>query len=375
MTPEQLQRYSRQMILSQVGKQGQERLLAARVLVVGLGGLGCPSALYLAAAGVGQLGLLDFDVVDASNLQRQVLYTTQDVGQPKASIAARRLKSLNPDVSITEYNQRLTADNAIQIISDYDVILDGTDNFPTRYLVNDACVLAKKTNVYGSILRFDGQVSVLGHEDGPCYRCLFPIPPHPGDIPKCAEAGVLGVLPGLIGTTQATEAIKLILGIGEPLIGRLLLLDALGLNWRSMQVQRHPNCPICSKHATINQLEEIDFSCESDSESDQEILSLTPAEIGQRIGQSPDDFVLLDVREVFETEISPIPSAVNIPLGQLEDQVKDVQAWHDKTIIVFCQKGMRSLKAIQLLQTKGINNLLNMHGGIDRWLSDGNASL
>jgi len=375
MTPEQLQRYSRQMILSQVGKQGQERLFAAKVLVVGLGGLGCPSALYLTAAGVGQLGLLDFDVVDASNLQRQVLYTTQDVGQPKASVAARRLKSLNPDVRTTEYNQRLTADNAIEIISDYDYILDGTDNFPTRYLVNDACVLAKRVNVYGSILRFEGQVSVLGHQDGPCYRCLFPAPPSPGDIPNCAQAGVLGVLPGLIGTTQATEAIKLILGIGEPLIGRLLLLDALGLNWRSMQVQRHPNCPICSTHATISQLEEIDFSCESDSESDQEILSLTPAEIGQRIGQSPDDFVLLDVREVFETEISSIPAAVNIPLGQLDDRVADIQAWHDKTIIVFCQKGMRSLKAIQLLQAKGITNLINMHGGMDRWLSDGNASL
>jgi len=375
MTPEQLKRYSRQVILPQVGKHGQDRLLAAKVLVVGLGGLGCPSALYLAAAGVGQLGLLDFDVVDASNLQRQVLYTTQDVGQPKVSTAARRLKSLNPDVSITEYNERLTAENAIQIISDYDYILDGTDNFPTRYLVNDACVLAKKINVYGSILRFEGQVSVLAHENGPCYRCLFPTPPNPGDIPNCAEAGVLGVLPGLIGTTQAAEVIKLILGIGEPLVGRLLLLDALGLNWRSMQVQRHPDCPICSTHATINKLAEIDFSCASESEPGQEILSLTPIEIRQRIGQSPGDFVLLDVREVFETEISSIPSALNVPLGQLEDQIKDIQAWHDKTIVVFCQKGMRSLKAIQLLQARGVNNLINMHGGMDRWLRDGDASL
>jgi rhodanese-related sulfurtransferase len=290
-------------------------------------------------------------------------------------MAARRLRSLNPDVRITEYNQRLTADNAIEIISDYDYVLDGTDNFPTRYLVNDACVLAKRVNVYGSILRFEGQVSVLGHENGPCYRCLFPTPPNPGDIPNCAQAGVLGVLPGLIGTAQAAEAIKLILGIGDPLIGRLLLLDALGLNWRSMQVQRHPNCPLCSEDATITQLEEIDFACESDSGPGREILSLTPAEISQRIGQSPGDFILLDVREVFETEISSIPSAVNIPLGQLEGQVKDIQAWHDKTIVVFCQKGMRSLRAIQLLQTKGIDNLLNMHGGIDRWLSDGYASL
>jgi len=364
MTPEQLQRYSRQVILPEVGEQGQERLLQAKVLIVGLGGLGCPAALYLAAAGVGELGLVDFDQVDVTNLQRQVLYTSVDAGKPKVAMAGQRLRELNPDVQIREYQQRLSADNALDIISAYDYVIDGTDNFPTRYLVNDTCVLARKVNIYGSILRFEGQVSVLAHAQGPCYRCLFPTPPRPGDVPNCAEAGVFGVLPGLIGTAQATEALKLILGIGAPAIGRLLLLDALGMQWQSMQVKRALNCPICGDHPSIRQVKEIPFVCETDTH---EVVSIPPGEVAQRVQEDPHGTMLLDVRTRVETHISSIPGAVNIPLDELEKRVGEVEAWHDKTVFVFCQAGMRSLKAIDLLRKQGIQNLINIDGGISRW--------
>jgi molybdopterin/thiamine biosynthesis adenylyltransferase/rhodanese-related sulfurtransferase len=364
MTPEQLRRYSRQVILPEVGEAGQERLLQAKVLIVGLGGLGCPAALYLAAAGVGTLGLVDFDSVDASNLQRQVLYSSGDAGKPKVPIAAQRLRELNPDIQIREYQQRLSADNALDIISGYDYVTDGTDNFPTRYLVNDACVLARKVNIYGSILRFEGQVSVLAHAQGPCYRCLFPQPPKPGDVPNCAEAGVFGVLPGLIGTAQATETLKLILGIGEPLIGRLLILDALSMNWQSMQVQRAADCPICGDHPSIRQVKEIPFVCQTDPD---DVASLSPGAVAERVQEDPDGTVLLDVRTRVETHISSISGAVNIPLDELEKRVGEVRAWNDKTVFVFCQAGMRSLKAIELLHKEGIQNLVNIDGGISRW--------
>jgi len=364
MTPEQLRRYSRQVILPEVGEAGQERLQQAKVLIVGLGGLGCPAALYLAAAGVGELGLVDFDQVDVTNLQRQVLYTSADAGQPKVSVGAQRLRELNPDIQIREYPRRLTAHNALDIISAYDYVIDGTDNFPTRYLVNDACVLAGKVNIYGSILRFEGQVSVLAHAQGPCYRCLFPTPPRPGEVPNCAEAGVFGVLPGLIGTAQATEALKLILGIGEPVIGRLLILDALCMNWQTMQVKRAVNCPICGDHPRIRQVEEIPFVCETDTD---DVVSLTPGEVAERVQQDPDGTVLLDVRTNAEVHISSISGAVNIPLDELENRAAEVEAWKDKTIFVFCQVGIRSLRAIELLQKEGICNMINMEGGFSRW--------
>lgn len=364
MTPDQLKRYSRQVILPEVGETGQEKLLRAKLLIVGLGGLGCPAALYLAAAGVGELGLVDFDQVDATNLQRQVLYTSTDVGKPKVPIAALRLRELNPDIEIREHQVRLSSDNALDIVSGYDYVIDGTDNFPTRYLVNDACVLAGKTNIYGSILRFEGQVSVLAHARGPCYRCLFPTPPQPGDVPNCAEAGVFGVLPGMIGTTQATEAIKLILGIGEPAIGRLLLLNALDMRWQSMQVQRAADCPICGDHPSIRQLQEIPFECRVDSD---EVMSLAPAEVAERVRQDPDRSVLLDVRTPAETHVTSIAGAVNIPLDELAKRVDEVKTWSDKTVFVFCQAGIRSLKAIDVLQGAGVQNLVNVDGGISRW--------
>lgn len=367
MTPEQLQRYSRQMILPEVGRAGQEKLLQAKVLIVGLGGLGCPAALYLAAAGVGQLGLVDFDRVDVTNLQRQVLYSCADAGHPKVGAAARRLTALNPDIRIEAYPERFSVDNALDLVSAYDYVIDGTDNFPTRYLVNDACVLAGKVNVYGSILRFEGQVSVLAHAQGPCYRCLFPIPPKPGEVPNCAEAGVFGVLPGLIGTAQAAEVIKLILGIGTPLIGQLRLVNTLNMQWQTLQIKRAEACPICGDQPSIRDLKEIPFACHPKTE---EIDSLTPKQVADRLRQAPDQSVLLDVRTPVENEISSISGAVNIPLDELERRVDEVRTWHDKTIFVFCQAGVRSLKAIERLQQAGIDNLINVEGGIARWQED-----
>jgi adenylyltransferase/sulfurtransferase len=316
MTPEQLKRYSRQVILPEVGESGQERLLQAKVL------------------------------------------------KSKVTVGAQRLRKLNPDIKIREYQQRLSADNALDIISEFDYVIDGTDNFPTRYLVNDACILSRKVNVYGSILRFEGQVSVLAHAEGPCYRCLFPTPPRPGDVPNCAEAGVFGVLPGLIGTAQATEALKLILGIGEPAIGRLLLLDALGMQWQTVEVKRSADCPICGDHPSIRQVEEISFVCQTDTDG---VVSVTPGEVADRVLQDPDHTVLLDVRTRVETRISSITGAVNIPLDELENRVEEVEAWSDKMIFVYCQAGRRSRKAIGLLQGRGVRNLVNMDGGISRW--------
>lgn len=364
MKPEQVLRYSRHLILPEVGEAGQEKLLKAKVLIVGLGGLGCPAALYLTAAGIGQIGLLDFDVVESSNLQRQVLYTTGDQGKSKVEIAAKRLRALNPDVQLVPHAQRLAEDNALELFSQYDLVIDGTDNFPTRYLVNDACILAEKTNVYGSILRFEGQVSVLAHAEGPCYRCLFPTPPKPGEVPNCAEAGVLGVLPGLIGTAQAVEAIKLILGAGTPLIGRLQILDALGMNWQTMQIKKNPACPLCGIKPTIKELKEIAFACEPIPSA---IDSAGPAEIAEYLHKSPEKYVLLDVRNETETRVYALPGAIHIPLDQLHKRLAELKSFNDKTIVVYCQGGMRSQKAATLLHDNGIKQIINLEGGIIRW--------
>jgi sulfur-carrier protein adenylyltransferase/sulfurtransferase len=370
MTPEQRKRYSRQLILPEVGFEGQERLLNAKVLIVGLGGLGSPVALYLCAAGVGHLGLLDDDVVDTSNLQRQVLYSTAEAGHPKVTCAAERLRGLNPEVTLTEHPVRLCVDNALDLISQYDLVIDGTDNFPTRYLVNDACVLTGKTNVYGSILRFEGQVSVLAHAQGPCYRCLFPNPPLPGEVPNCAQAGVIGALPGLIGTAQAAEAIKLILGTGEPLIGRLWLMDALRMQSQVMNIKKNPDCPLCGAHPSIHTLKEIPFACASAVNQDDDIESLTPREAAQRLQQDPQGTVLLDVRTAQEVLAASIDGAVHIPLDQLESRLGEVQVWRDKTIIIYCHVGIRSLTAARLLRDRGITRIVNMTGGIERWQHD-----
>lgn len=363
MNPEQCQRYSRHLILPEVGEAGQNKLLQARVMIVGLGGLGCPAALYLTAAGVGQIGLLDFDTVECSNLQRQVLYTVADQGRPKVEVAAQRLSVLNPDVQLNPLHQRLTEKNALDVFSQYDLVIDGTDNFPTRYLVNDACVLTTKVNVYGSILRFEGQISVLAHAKGPCYRCLFPVPPKPGEVPNCAEAGVLGVLPGLIGTAQAIEAIKLILGVGTPLIGRLQVLDALGMHWQTLQINRNPDCPVCGTRPTITTLTEIPFACTPASD----IESASPNQVVDYLRSTPDDYVLLDVRNESETRVYALSGAVNIPLDQLDARLAEVRSWEGKTIVVYCQVGMRSLQAATLLKKNGIQRIVNLEGGMKRW--------
>ncbi len=363
MNPAQCRRYSRHLILPEVGQAGQHALLKARVLIVGLGGLGCPAALYLTAAGVGQIGLLDFDQVDCSNLQRQVLYTTADQGRPKVEAAAQRLNALNSDVQLVPLHQKLTAENARDLFSHYDIVIDGTDNFPTRYLVNDACVLARKMNVYGSILRFEGQVSVLAHAQGPCYRCLFPVPPKPGEVPNCAEAGVLGVLPGLIGTVQAAEAIKLIVGAGTPLIGRLQVLDALAMHWQTLQIKRNPDCPVCGAAPTITTVTEIPFACTSLSD----IECASPEQVAGHLRSAPGDYVLLDVRTESETRVYALAGSVNIPLGQLGDRLAEVRSWEGKTIVVYCQGGMRSLTAARLLKEAGIERIINLEGGVVQW--------
>jgi len=365
LTKEQLKRYYRHLLLPEIGEAGQEKLLDARVLVVGAGGLGCPAALYLAAAGVGHIGLMDFDRVDESNLQRQVLYSTGDVGQMKVEAAAKRLRALNPDVEVIPIPEQLTSLNADEIIPQYDYILDGTDNFATRYLVNDACVLFGKTNVYGSVFRFEGQVSILAHQDGPCYRCMFPVPPGAGEIPNCAAAGVLGVLPGQIGTAQATEAIKLIVGCGTPLIGQLLVFDALGMNWRKMRIARNPNCPICGDNPEITELQDYEVFCGEvhlpegvESKPAEEVLELCEA--------AGDELLLLDVRLHFETEIAPgLDGSVLVPLAQLPDRIGEFEPYKTKTVVAYCSAGTRSIQALEILKNAGFENLINMAGGLD----------
>jgi sulfur-carrier protein adenylyltransferase/sulfurtransferase len=362
LTREELVRYSRHLILPDVGVDGQKRLKAARVLLVGAGGLGSPLALYLSAAGVGTLGIVDFDVVDVSNLQRQILHGTSQVGRPKLDSAAERIHDINPHVTVERFETRLTSENALEIIREFDLVVDGTDNFATRYLVNDACVLLGKPNVYGSIFRFEGQASVLATAEGPCYRCLFREPPPPGLVPSCAEGGVLGVLPGLVGTIQATEAIKLICGIGEPLIGRLLLIDALTAQFRAVKIRRDPTCPACGTHE-IRELIDYDAFCGAGAEP-VAVKEITPREVAQKIARG-DDFDLIDVREPYEWDIARIEGARLVPLSTFPAAITTLDP--SREIVVQCKAGGRSARAADALVAAGFRNVWNLAGGITRW--------
>jgi molybdopterin/thiamine biosynthesis adenylyltransferase/rhodanese-related sulfurtransferase len=364
LTREELARYSRHLILPDVGVEGQKRLKAARVLLVGAGGLGSPLALYLSAAGVGTLGIVDFDKVDVTNLQRQVVHGTADVGRSKIDSAAERIYDINPYVNVERFETRLTSENALEIIREFDIVVDGTDNFATRYLVNDACVILGKPNVYGSIFRFEGQASVLATPEGPCYRCLFREPPPPGLVPSCAEGGVLGVLPGLVGTIQATEAIKLILGIGEPLIGRLLLVDALTAQFRTVKIRRDPTCPACGTHE-IREL--IDYDAFCGGTDPVTVKEITPREVAQKLARG-DDFDLIDVREPFEWEIAHIEGARLVPLSTFPAAIRDLDA--SREIVVQCKVGGRSARAADALIAAGFRNVWNLAGGITRWSDD-----
>jgi sulfur-carrier protein adenylyltransferase/sulfurtransferase len=362
MTRDEQLRYSRHMIMPEVGAEGQRRLNAAKVLCIGAGGLGSPAALYLAAAGVGKLGLVDFDDVDLSNLQRQILHGTKDVGRKKLESARDRLHDANPNVEIETHECRFTSGNALEIVSKYDVVVDGSDNFPTRYLSNDVCVFAKKPNVYGSVFRFDGQTTVFApHLGGPCYRCLFPEPPPPGSVPNCAQAGVLGVLPGIIGTIQANEAIKLILGAGEPLVGRLLYFDALKMNFREFKLRRDPQCPVCGDSPTITGPIDYDQFC---GVSTNAIPTVSVRELKQKL-DARENFQLVDVREPFEHEIASIDSARLIPLGELPDRLSELD--REQLTIVHCHSGQRSAQAVRILRDAGFANVFNLEGGIARW--------
>ena len=369
LTQDDLSRYSRHLILPEVGIEGQRKLKAARVLCVGTGGLGSPLALYLAAAGVGTLGLVDFDVVDASNLQRQIIHSTKDIGRKKLDSAEEKLKALNPDLNVEKHDTLLSSANALDILKDYDVVADGTDNFPTRYLVNDACVLLGKPNAYGSIFRFEGQASVFATKDGPCYRCLYPEPPPPGLVPSCAEGGVLGILPGLIGVIQATETIKLILGIGEPLIGRLLLVDALKMRFRELKLRKNPECPVCGTRPTVTHLIDYQQFCGLESESDVQravkngIPQLSVKELKRRMDAGESLFIL-DVREPFEYRIANIGGKL-IPQNEVPERIGEID--RNQEIIVQCKSGGRSQRIAEFLKQSGFANVANLAGGILAW--------
>jgi sulfur-carrier protein adenylyltransferase/sulfurtransferase len=366
LTPDEYARYSRHLILPEVGLEGQQRLKAARVLCVGTGGLGSPLALYLAAAGVGTLGLVDFDVVDASNLQRQIIHTTPDVGRPKVQSAAEKIAAINPHIEIRQFDTKLTSANALDIFREFDIVADGTDNFATRYLVNDACVLTGKTNVYASIFRFEGQASVFAAERGPCYRCLYPEPPPPGMVPSCAEGGVLGVLPGLLGVIQATEVIKLIVGKGEPLIGRLLLVDALGMSFRELKIRKDAECPVCGLNPTVTQLIDYEEFCGlRGQEAPMKVAApeIQPEELKRRL-DSGEDIFILDVREPHEYQISNIGGHL-IPLSDLTQRVDELD--YDREIVVHCKGGTRSATAVELLRQAGFKHVSSLAGGILAW--------
>src|SRR5438105_6252917 len=366
LTNDEYKRYSRHLIMPEVGLDGQLKLKAAKVLCIGAGGLGSPVAMYLAAAGVGTLGIVDFDTVDFSNLQRQILHGTPDVGRPKLASAKDRLNALNPNVNIETYETALTSENALKLFEPYDVIVDGTDNFPTRYLVNDACVLLGKPNAYGSIFRFEGQASVFAMKEGPCYRCLYPEPPPPGLVPSCAEGGVLGILPGLVGVIQATEAIKLILGKGDPLIGRLLLVDALGMKFRELKLRKNPDCPVCGKHPSITKLIDYNEFCGIRGEEkpmEVGVPEIQVEELKSRLDSGEDVFVL-DVREPHEYQICNI-SGYLIPLGDLPKRVHELDS--SREIVAHCRSGARSAKAVDFLRQAGFKKVHNLAGGILAW--------
>jgi molybdopterin/thiamine biosynthesis adenylyltransferase/rhodanese-related sulfurtransferase/molybdopterin converting factor small subunit len=367
LTRDEVQRYSRHLIMPEVGMDGQRKLKAARVLCIGAGGLGAPSTMYLAAAGVGTLGLVDCDVVDASNLHRQIIYGTNDVGRRKLDVAKERLSAINPEINVIVHDTLLTSKNALDILRDYDIVLDGTDNFQTRYLVNDACVLLGKPNVYGSIFRFDGQASVFAMPGGPCYRCLYPEPPPPGLVPSCAEGGVLGVLPGIIGLIQATETVKLILNAGEPLAGRLLLYDALTMRFRELKLRRDAECPVCGDKPTIRELIDYDAFCGVTPARTQGpgLPEITPETLKARLDRG-EDLQILDVREPNEYQICKLEGSSLIPLGQLGSRVSELDP--NRELVVHCKMGGRSAKAVALLQERGFQKVYNLTGGILAWI-------
>lgn len=370
LTQEEVLRYSRQITLPEVGWEGQRKLRAARILLVGAGGLGSPLGLYLAAAGVGTIGIVEFDDVDLTNLHRQVLFGVDDVGRPKLDVAVARLRALNPHIEVVPHPVRLTSENALEIVAQYDLVVDGSDNFPTRYLVNDACVLLGKPYVYGAILRFDGQVSVFGAQGGPCYRCLFREPPPPGLVPSCAEGGVLGVLPGIVGTHQALEAIKLILGVGEPLVGRLLVFDALAMRWRELRIRKDPRCPACGEEPTITKLIDYEEFCGLKPKPETDAIpEITPTELKARLDRG-DRLEIIDVREPYEWEIANLGElgARLIPLGELPDWVDQLD--RESEIVLQCRSGGRSARALRQLREAGFQRLLNLKGGILAWADE-----
>ncbi len=378
LSNDEILRYSRHLIIPEVGMEGQRKLKAARVLAIGAGGLGAPIALYLAAAGVGTLGIVDFDVVDFTNLQRQVIHGTSDVGRSKLASAEETIREINPNVRVVPYAAKLSSENALEIFRDYDLVVDGTDNFPTRYLVNDACVLSGIPNVYASIFRFEGQASVLALPDGPCYRCWYPEPPPPGLVPSCAEGGVLGVLPGIMGTLQAMEAIKLILGIGQPLKNRVLLFDALQMRFRELKLRKSPDCPICGPNRTIHALIDYQEFCgirgaeSAPQAADDTMQTVTPSELKQELDSGKDVFIL-DVREPHEYEICCLEGATLIPLGQVPARIEELNREHD--IVVMCRSGARSGKATQYLAQKGFPKVRNLTGGILAWSDEVDPSV
>jgi sulfur-carrier protein adenylyltransferase/sulfurtransferase len=360
---EELQRYSRHLIMPEVTSEGQSRIKAARILCIGAGGLGSPAALYLAAAGIGTIGIVDFDDVDLSNLQRQILHGTKDIGRGKLESARDRLHDINPQIEIELHKCRFSSENASQLVARYDVVVDGSDNFPTRYLSNDVCVFAHKPNVYGSVFRFEGQTTIFApHLGGPCYRCLFPEPPPPESVPNCAQAGVLGVLPGIIGMLQAIETLKLILGIGEPLVGRLLHFDALKVKFRELNLRRDPQCPVCGENPTI--FSPIDYEQFCGVQDEGTIPEISPHELKRKM-DAGEPFELIDVREPFEYEIARIDGAKLIPLGEITERLDELNS--EQLIVVHCHSGMRSAQAARLLQERGFSNVYNLEGGIDRW--------
>jgi molybdopterin/thiamine biosynthesis adenylyltransferase/rhodanese-related sulfurtransferase/molybdopterin converting factor small subunit len=383
LSNEEIARYSRHLIMPEVGMEGQRRLKAARVLMIGTGGLGAPTGMYLAAAGVGTLGVLDFDVVDASNLQRQIIHGTKDVGRPKIESARDRLSDINPNVKIEAYETRLTSENALGLFREYDIVVDGTDNFPTRYLVNDACVLTGKPNVYGSIFRFEGQASIFWAAKGACYRCLYPEPPPPGLVPSCAEGGVLGVLPGIVGAIQANETIKLILGGGEPLINRLLLFDAWKMRFRELKLRKDPACPVCGENPTVRELIDYEEFCgmrpqpaqsqTTTGTEEEQMEEITATELKQRLDRG-DDLQLIDVREPNEYDIARIPGTQLIPLGQVVNRMSEID--EGRETVVHCKGGVRSAKAIEDLTRSGFKGkLVNLKGGITAWSNDVDPSV
>jgi adenylyltransferase/sulfurtransferase len=375
LSNEEIARYSRHLIMPEVALDGQKKLKSAKVLTIGAGGLGAPLAMYLAAAGVGTIGIVDFDVVDESNLQRQIIHGTKDVGRKKMESARDTIKDINPNVEVIEFEEALSSENALDIFKDFDIIVDGTDNFPTRYLVNDACVLLGKPNVYGSIFRFEGQASVFWAEHGPCYRCLYPEPPPPGLVPSCAEGGVLGILPGAIGVVQATETVKLILGAGESLVGRLMLYDALGMSFREMKLRKDPNCPVCGENPTVTELIDYEAFCgipqAAAAEKENGVPEITVSELKKKMENGSDTYVL-DVREPHEYEVANIGVPL-IPLGELPNRMSELN--QNDEIAVHCKTGGRSAKAVKLLQDAGFANVYNVKGGITAWSEEIDSSV